>query len=67
MKTLLIATMIASSFAALAATDANARSRSYAYTYCEYYKIRAQGAHDLDRKDNLYSKYYACLKEFGGR
>ena len=66
MKILLVATMIATSFATLAADSASARNKSYAYTYCEYYKIRAQGSHDLDRKDYLYSKYYACLKEYGG-
>lgn len=65
MKTFLIAAIIATSFAGLGAHSANAGNKSYAYQYCQYYKIRALGAHDLDRKDYLWSKYYACLSEYG--
>ncbi len=65
MKALLIAAIIAAGFAIVGTQTANAGNKSYAYEYCQYYKIRALGAQDLDRKDYLWAKYRACLYEYG--
>jgi hypothetical protein len=40
--------------------------RSYAYDYCYYYKTRALGAKNRERKKLMWAKYRACLKEYGG-
>ena len=66
MKSLLIAAVVAAGFATIGTQTANAGgNKSYAYQYCHYYKARALGAHDLDRKDYLWAKYRACLREYG--
>jgi hypothetical protein len=66
MKSLLIAAVVATSFAAVGAQNANsAGNHSYAYQYCHYYKARALGAHSLERKDYMWAKYRACLREYG--
>jgi len=66
MKSLLIAAVVASSFAVIGTQTANsAGSKSYAYQYCHYYKARALGAHSLERKDYMWAKYRACLREYG--
>jgi len=67
MRAIIIASIIASSFAGLGVQTANANggNKSYAYQYCHYYKARALGAESLYRKDLMWAKYYACLKEYG--
>ena len=66
MKSLLIAAIIASGFATVGTVTANANgNKSYAYQYCHYYKARALGAHSLERKDYMWAKYRACLREYG--
>ena len=65
MKSLLIAAVIAAGFATVGTQTANAGNKSYAYEYCQYYKMRALGAHSLDRKDHMWARYYACLREYG--
>lgn len=66
MKSLLIAAVIASGFATIGTQTANAGgNQSYAYQYCYYYKARALGAHSLERKDYMWAKYRACLREYG--
>ena len=67
MKSLLIAAIIASGFATVGAVTANAGggNKSYAYEYCHYYKARALGAYSLERKDYMWAKYRACLREYG--
>jgi len=66
MKSLLIAAIIASGFATVGTVTANASgNKSYAYQYCHYYKARALGSHSLERKDYMWAKYRACLREYG--
>ena len=66
MKSLLIAAVIASAFAIVGTQTANASgNQSYAYQYCYYYKARALGADSLERKDYMWAKYRACLREYG--
>lgn len=71
MKAILIAVTIAAGFATIAVNSANAGAgggfgRSYAYDYCYYYKTRALGAKSRERKNLMWTKYRACLKEYGG-
>lgn len=68
MKAIVIAAIIATGFAAAGSQTASAfgGSHSYAYQYCQYYKIRALGADSAYRADRMWAKYYACLKEYGG-
>ena len=69
MKTILTAIVIAAGFATVTATTADAASgygRSYAYDYCFYYKSRALGAKSRERKQVMWARYRACLREYGG-
>ncbi|MGI9513421.1 MAG: hypothetical protein ACR2OL_11005 [Anderseniella sp.] len=68
MKSLLIAAIIATGFATVGTATANAGGsggKSYAYEYCHYYKARALGAHGFERKQYMWAKYRACLREYG--
>ena len=66
MKSLLMAAVMIGGFSATGTQTVEAGgNKSYAYQYCHYYKARALGAHDLDRKDYLWAKYRACLREYG--
>ena len=68
MKAIIIAAIVASGFAIVGTQTANAGggNKSYAYQYCQFYKSRALGAHDPDRKDRMWARYYACLDEYSG-
>ena len=69
MKAILISFTIAAGLSTIAVTSANAGSgygRSYAYEYCYYYKTRALGAKSRERKQVMWAKYHACLREYGG-
>ncbi len=69
MTDILTATVIAAGFATITATTAqagNGYGRSYAYDYCFYYKSRALGAKSRERKQVMWARYRACLREYGG-
>jgi hypothetical protein len=67
MRAIIIASIVAASFASIGTQAANASgNKSYAYQYCHYYKARALGAESLHRKDLMWAKYYACLEEYSG-
>ena len=69
MKAILTAIVFAAGFATVATTTAQASSgygRSYAYDYCFFYKSRALGARSQERKQLMWARYRACLREYGG-
>ena len=69
MKISLIAITLATGIATIDVTPASAGGsygRSYAFEYCYYYRTRALCAKTRQRKQLMWAKYRACLKEWGG-